>query len=66
MKVKEIKEMAVKMGVKPGRLRKAELIRTVQSHEGSFDCYGSERIHHCNEGACLWREDCVKEVNTAA
>lgn len=65
MKVQEIKDMAVKMGIKPGRMKKLDLVRTIQRHEGNNDCFGASRIGHCNEMICLWRADCVIEAKRA-
>jgi len=33
MKVREIKGIALGMGIKPGRMKKLDLVRTVQRHE---------------------------------
>jgi len=60
MNMKEIKEMAKNLGIKPGRLRKMELIRLIQKTEGNIPCFATERVNHCNERNCLWYEDCLK------
>ena len=62
MKVQEIKEIAVKLGIKPGRMKKADLVRAVQRGEGNEDCYGSERAANCGQLECLWRKDCLKQA----
>ncbi len=65
MKMQDIKAIAADMGIKAGRIKKADLIRAIQVEEGNYDCFGSERIQSCAEQGCLWREDCVKEFNDA-
>jgi hypothetical protein len=47
------------MGIKPYRMKKLELIQTIQRAEGNIDCYGTPRVEICNESGCLWREDCL-------
>ena len=63
MNVKEIRSIAKNMGIKPGKLRKAELIRLIQKTEGNISCFGTERVKNCGEENCLWREDCLKYLN---
>lgn len=59
MKLSDIKERALSMGLKPGKLGKTELIRTIQKSEGNFDCFASGFSAECGQDACLWREDCI-------
>jgi len=60
MTVKEIQTMAKNMGLKVGRLKKAEIIRKIQTAEGNIPCFGTERVRYCEEENCLWRKDCLK------
>ncbi len=49
--------MARQQGVKNySKLKKAELIRTIQTHEGNAPCF--QAITDCREDDCLWRPDC--------
>lgn len=59
MKEKDIKEIAKTIGIKVGKMRKPELIRTIQKTEGNIPCFGT-RGHECDQTNCLWREDCIK------
>ena len=59
MKAKDIREIAKNMGIKIGKMRKPELIRTIQKAEGNIPCFGT-RGHECDQINCLWREDCIK------
>ena len=57
MKLEEIRAIAKSQSIKPGNLSKAELIKTIQIHEGNFDCYGTAYSGECDQD-CLWRNDC--------
>lgn len=37
MKLQEVKNIAKKMGIKAGRMKKTELIRAIQRADGKFD-----------------------------
>jgi len=58
MNVKDIKEMATKMGIKPGKMKKADLIRSIQVTEGNTPCFQA-RSSNCDQTACSWRADCM-------
>lgn len=59
MNLKEIKEIAQKMGLKPGKMKKDEIIRAVQRSEGNFDCFGTASNGECTQQDCMWRADCL-------
>ncbi|MBU3937005.1 MAG: SAP domain-containing protein [Proteobacteria bacterium] len=58
MKMIEIKAKAKELGIRPGKIKKEDLIRTIQEKEGNFPCFGSA-IEHCSQEDCSWREDCL-------
>lgn len=58
MKVVEIKAIAKKLGLKVGKLNKAELIRAIQQAEGNPTCFASGKLASCDQLDCLWRSDC--------
>ena len=58
MNMEEIRRRARDVGVKPRRLRKADLIRAIQRAEGNFDCFGSASTW-CDRLDCCWRKDCL-------
>jgi len=60
MNMNEIKEIARLRGVNPGRLKKVDLIRTMQREEGNESCFQTGQVHECEQHQCLWREDCLK------
>ena len=53
----EIREMAEKMGLIPGKMNKKALIRAIQEKEGNTPCFKRER-YPCDQYDCCWRNDC--------
>jgi len=62
MKLQEIKSVAKRTGVNAGKMKKTELIRSIQMAEGNRDCYATVYVNECNQMNCLWRADCLKEA----
>jgi hypothetical protein len=58
MKIDEVKEIAKRLGIKPGKMKKADLVREIQKVEGNEDCYNSGMKDVCGQDGCAWREDC--------
>ncbi|MCM0080760.1 SAP domain-containing protein [Geomonas sp. Red32] len=58
MKVQEIKEIAQRMSIPVGKMKKTELIRTIQRTEGNNECFETGIAKVCGQEHCLWREDC--------
>lgn len=58
MKLDEVKKIAEQHGIKPGKLRKAELIRAIQQAEGNQACYDTGFASGCGQEQCSWRDDC--------
>jgi hypothetical protein len=58
MKLVEVRDMARGMGIKPGRVSKVDLIRSIQEAELNIPCFGTDRVQYCGEEGCLWRDDC--------
>jgi seryl-tRNA synthetase len=63
MNITEIKAKAQALGVKIGKLRKGDLIRSIQSTEGNFPCFETAR-DYCSQKACCWREACLPSSKT--
>jgi hypothetical protein len=59
MRFQEIREIAKDMGIGTYRIKKTDLVRTIQREENNIECYGTERVDICQEEACLWRIDCL-------
>jgi hypothetical protein len=60
MLVKEIKSIAMAMDINPGKMKKVELVRAIQSKEGNKPCFDTAYKSECNQMNCRWREDCLK------
>jgi hypothetical protein len=60
MQITEVKTIAKQHGIKVSKLKKAELIKSIQLAEGNFDCYATPTDGYCNQSECLWRADCMK------
>jgi hypothetical protein len=59
MTVKELQKMAKGLGIKPAGLKKAKLIKTIQTAEGNFDCF-DRATDCCDQMGCLFRKDCLR------
>jgi hypothetical protein len=60
MKIEQIREIAKQKGITPGKMKKVELIRTIQSTEGNPQCFLTEQKYSCGEHACWWKADCTR------
>ena len=60
MKMDEVKERAGEIGVNPGKMKKAELVRTIQEAEGNPPSFGNND-GNCPYEDCCWWDDCIKE-----
>jgi hypothetical protein len=58
MKLEELRDIAKSHGINSGKLPKAELIRSIQSSEGNFACFGTASDGACDQTGCMWRKDC--------
>ena len=58
MKMVEIKEKALMLDIKPGKMKKADLIRSIQKEEGNFECFGTAE-DFCDQDECCWKDDCM-------
>ena len=60
MKMVEIRQKANELGIKPGKTRKADLIRMVQVEEGNDVCFQTEK-NNCVQYDCCWLDDCLQQ-----
>lgn len=58
MKLEDVRTIAKSHSIKPDKLSKTELIKTIQAEEGNFDCYSTAYGGECDQVGCLWRDDC--------
>jgi hypothetical protein len=60
MKIIEIRNRAKALGLKNvGKIKKGDLIRSIQRAEGNSACFGSPGRFECPQMECCWREDCL-------
>jgi len=59
MKVPEIREKARFLGIAPGKMKKAELVRFIQIAEGFTPCFGRSD-GQCGNVDCCFMHDCLK------
>ena len=58
MKIMAIKDKAKSLGIKPGNLKKTELIHAIQKAEGNTDCFGKSS-GSCPHTNCCFMDDCL-------
>lgn len=59
MNMPEIKAKARDLGITPGKMKKTELIRSIQSAEGCTRCYGTSN-GQCPYTDCCFIKDCLR------
>lgn len=59
MKLEAIKEKAQKLGIKPGKMKKPELIHEIQKAEKYTPCFGTAK-GSCPYTNCCFMADCLK------
>jgi hypothetical protein len=60
MKLNEIRAKAEAMQIKAGKMKKADLIRTIQLAEGNTPCFQEKA--YCDQTACCWQDGCTAEM----
>lgn len=60
MNMNQVKSKAKEMGIKIGKMKKGELIRSIQTQEGNFPCFESASSY-CDQEYCSWRKDCITQ-----
>jgi hypothetical protein len=61
MALKELKEKAIKLGIKPKiGMKKEDLVRSIQTSEGNFPCFGTAK-DYCDQMNCCWKNDCLSK-----
>ncbi|MHC4187520.1 MAG: SAP domain-containing protein [Planctomycetota bacterium] len=59
MKIAEVREKAKYLGIVHGKMKKAELIHTIQEWEGNTPCFGRSD-GQCTNEACCFIVDCLR------
>ena len=55
----EIRDKAEALGIRPGKMKKAELIHSIQTTEGCTPCFGRSN-GQCGNIDCCFMHDCLK------
>lgn len=58
MTVKELKKIAKQQGINTQRMKKADIVRAIQTGEGNDPCFQTGAKEICGQYECLWRPDC--------
>ena len=59
MKTNEVKQKAKSLGINVGKMKKPELIHSIQEREGNTPCFGTSN-GNCQQTDCCFIEDCLK------
>lgn len=59
MKMPEVRVKARSLGLKPGRMKKIDLIHAIQMAEGYTPCFARAN-GQCSNLSCCFIEDCLK------
>ena len=59
MNIPEIKVKAKTLGIIPGKMKKTELIHSIQTAEGKTPCFGWSN-GQCSNIDCCFMKDCLK------
>ena len=59
MTMPQIQAKARGLGLKPGKMRKTELIHAIQLSEGNNPCFGTSN-GYCPYTDCCFMKDCLK------
>jgi len=60
MNMRQIRQLAKEKGARISNMTKVGAIRMIQLTEGNFDCFAKAGSGDCDQGGCLFREDCIK------
>lgn len=58
MKMLEIKKKAKSLGINAGKMKKNELIHSIQKTEGNQPCFGKSN-GQCSYTNCCFMDDCL-------
>lgn len=60
MDIEQIRSIAESQNIDPGTLSKVNLIKSIQTSEGNFNCFATAYAGECDQESCIWREDCFE------
>lgn len=56
---RQIQDIAKSKGINPVKMKKVDIIKTIQRTEGNFDCFGTATAGFCDQHGCLWITECL-------
>jgi hypothetical protein len=59
MKLEEIKELAKQHNIKVGKMKRTDLVRSIQQAENNDVCFETGVAKECGQHSCSWREVCA-------
>jgi len=59
MKMTELRKKGKLLGIRPGKMKKAEVVHSIQEAEGYRPCFGTSG-GECNNTDCCFMKDCLK------
>jgi len=59
LKMNDIRAKAKALGIRPGKMKKTELIHAIQIREGYTPCFARSN-GQCTNTECCFRADCLK------
>lgn len=59
MNMQDVRAKARQMGLRTGRMKKADMIHSIQRAEGNQPCYGHSG-GSCSQTGCCFMDDCLK------
>ena len=62
MKMVDIRNMAKSFGIKPNKMKKVDLIRTIQRAEWNVSCFQTNASVQCSQERCCWRDGCLMNL----
>lgn len=61
MLMEDVREKAKTLGLKTARMKKIDIIKSIQAAEGNFPCFGTA-TDYCDQEGCCFREDCLEKA----
>lgn len=60
MKMADVKTKAKSLGITSGRMKKIDLIHSIQQTEGNVQCFQTGLVE-CDQYGCCWRDECMND-----
>lgn len=54
----QIKQIAAEHRIRVVGVKKADIVRAIQRHEGNNPCFATGKVSECDQPHCLWIAAC--------